>query len=355
MAAIFYSALTTVGHFQFKPNTQASRLLGFSWTFWSLIVASAYTANLASFLVSPQVYTYRISTIDDALRNDATVCVQKNGVIQSILQKDYPTLRMVPKETETDIYASLRIPASQGGCDAAAHQFNTFQIYEKSAAVNYDCSLDSEKRVVRIVPAGLATALDTGRYCTSLISHVLDYHLMEMQADGFIEKAWRNHLNRIGTIECIREPTVGGDGEDLEETFSLGLQDVGGIFILHATLTSLAMGLAFFQFYYFGTAGNRTMAQVLGLAQAREGIQRRSGSLRASLRSSAFVKSTGGDGHRNKDVNTVNYGPSTLGLPSLQEVSDLNVLAEEMEERPEAEETDYKAEEHAGEKKDETF
>ena len=269
-ASVFYAALTVTGHFEFKPNTHPSRILGLSWTFWTLIVGSAYTANLASFLVSPQVNVFRISTIEDALKHNAVICVQKNAVIQTILSNRYPDLNMIPKETETEIYSSLRLPIERGGCHAAAHQFNTYAIYQRSLDVNYDCSLDSEKRVVEVVPAGMATIVDTGggpnAKCTSLISHVLDYHLTEMIADGFIEKAWRNHLNRIGTIECIRAPPKGGDGGEFEDTFSLGLRDVGGIFILHAILTTLAMSLALFQFYHMNPDRHKkSLRHIMGL------------------------------------------------------------------------------------------
>ena len=87
------------------------------------------TANLASFLVSPQINVFRISSIDDALKHNAVICVQKNAVIQTILANRYPTLNVLPKETETEIYSSLRLPIEKGGCHAAAHQFNTYDIY----------------------------------------------------------------------------------------------------------------------------------------------------------------------------------------------------------------------------------
>lgn len=291
LASIFYSALTFTGHFGFRPNTHAARIIGFSWTFWAVIVASAYTANMASFLVSPQISVYRISTPEDAVRRNAAVCVQGGAVIETILASKYPDLQVVPKDSEQDIFAGLRLDPEDGGCQAAAHQFNTVRIYERSAAVNFDCSIDSEKRVVEIVPAGMATKIDTGGgSCTSLVSHVLDYHLTEMQADGFIEKVWRSHLNKVGTIECIKEPQIGGAGDD-EETFSLKLEDVGGIFILHLILSFAALFLALFQFYYFNTGGTKTLSEVFFVKQAATEIKRRQSSI--SRRTSALVGRTG--------------------------------------------------------------
>jgi hypothetical protein len=298
LALIFYAATTFTGHFGFQPNTNAARILGFSWTFWALIVASAYTANLASFLVSPRVNFYRISTVEDALRTNAAVCVQGKSVMGTILKERHPELNLVGKQPESEIFNALRVNPKDGGCDAAAHQFNSFMMYERNKEVNYDCTLSSEKRIEEILPAGIATAIDTGlHYCTSLVSHVLDYHLTEMVAEGFVEQAWANHLNKIGTIECIAEPQRGGGGGD-DVTFSLGLQDVGGIFILHLILSVAAMALALFQFYYYNTGETRTIQEVFGLKKKSRAARRRE----AIARRRSTVDTSGDGSGRRREV-----------------------------------------------------
>jgi hypothetical protein len=210
-------------------------------------MGAAYTANMANFLVSPRVSVYKFNTIQDVLRSDASLCVQSGGTVQAILQNKFPALRFVPKTSEQEIYESLRIPPDQGGCDAAAHQFNSFTVYRQNKDVNNDCSLASQEKPVVILSAGMATAVDTAKYCTSLVSHVLDYHLALMQADGFIERAWKNHVDRLSTVECIKEKVATANTD--ASTFRLGLQDVGGIFILHGILSMAALSLSIFQFY----------------------------------------------------------------------------------------------------------
>lgn len=44
MTSVFYAALVFVGNFDLQPNTDAARILSWSWTFWAVIVGSAYTA-----------------------------------------------------------------------------------------------------------------------------------------------------------------------------------------------------------------------------------------------------------------------------------------------------------------------
>jgi hypothetical protein len=213
----------------------------------------------ASFLVSPKVAVYQFSTISQVLHKKARVCVLEGAAIQRILGSTYSDLIMVGKDSEADIFHGLRKPIGKGGCQAVIHEYNSFEQYEHSKDVNYDCGISSEKRVVTNLPAGMATIVDNGpasaanddddsQYkCTSLITHVLDYHLTTMQDDGFLEEAWRKHLQRTATVECISEPT--GFDIGLEETVSLTVADVGGIFIVHAVLSCLAVALATYQFY----------------------------------------------------------------------------------------------------------
>jgi Ligand-gated ion channel len=278
---IFYAALVFVGSLEFRPNTHASRILSWSWTFWAVIVTSAYTANMASFLVAPQVDVYSLSTIEQAIQLNARICVQHGGVLSTILYEKYgDNLNLVPRDTEASIFQSV----VNGTCDVAAHQLNSFSIYERDIHSNPHCTLDSEKRVVQPVPAGMATAIDTGaNYCTSLISHVIDYHMTEMLSDGFVAKAWKTHLNKVGTIDCIKEPPKVDSFFD--DTFRLGMQDIGGIFILHAIILGSTVLLTLFQFYWFRTS-DKTLSEIFFVKQAKEGAIRASVRARKSLRNS---------------------------------------------------------------------
>ncbi|KAI2504707.1 ionotropic glutamate receptor [Fragilaria crotonensis] len=279
---IFLAATSFTGHYAFEPNSHATRLLGFSVTFWALIVIAAYTANLASFLVAPQTTYFRVSTIAEAIEKNAAVCVQAGAVVESLLKARYPELKLVPKITENEVFTALRIKPKDGGCDTAAHQLNSVRMFQRTKDVNYDCTISSGLDVQIVIPAGMATAIDTGRYrCTSLISHVLDYYLSEMLADGFVENAWKDHLNRIATIECVAEPQRGAGASGSDDTFSLSLEDVGGIFVLHAMLSAAAVALAVAQFFLLNREQTRmrTILEVFQLDQLRQRIAHRHGEI----------------------------------------------------------------------------
>lgn len=105
LTTIFLSSLTFCGHFEFQPNTVPSRLLSFSWGFWALVMVSAYTANLASFLVSESRIAPTISTIEEALLTSTPLCVQRGSVIDDFLSQKYPELQLVRKATEQDMFS----------------------------------------------------------------------------------------------------------------------------------------------------------------------------------------------------------------------------------------------------------
>lgn len=292
IASIFYAAITFTGHYELKPQTHPARLVGFSFSFWALIVSSAYIANLASFLVSPRIVRFKYPSTEKITNSNAHVCVQKGGAISNVLAQNYPDMVLVPRYPDEEIFLGLRDPIDAGGCDVLAHQFNTFEIYENLRVTNYDCNLRSEKRVIHAIPAGLATSVDTGsQYCTSLISHVLDYHLAGMLDDGFIERTWKSQLDRIATVSCSQNLKVATPLSE-DDTVSLGIQDVGGIFIVHVVLSFIAIFVAVIQFYYTHKRGaitdDRTLSSALGIAQAKKVIEQMSSS-RDLMRSSSSL------------------------------------------------------------------
>lgn len=86
-----------------------------------------------------------------------------------------------------------------------------------------------------------------GTLCTSLITHVFDLHLMQMKADGFIEKEWEAHLARTATQTCMEETDKASNIED--ETLSLSIHEMAGIFIVHAFLMMVAVLVSLVQYF----------------------------------------------------------------------------------------------------------
>ena len=267
LSTIFLSALTFTGHFDFQPNTHSARILSFSWTFFTLVTVSAYTANLASFLVARRTPDFKIRSIQQAVRYRVPVCIHGSSSQDELITEMYSDVQLVRKRFERDVFEGLK----NGDCRVAIAPVNSYEIYVRSSTMNADCSIQSEKRVIEIISAGLATAVDSGTLCTSLIDNVIDLHLSEMIADRFIERLWNAHLQKAGDTACLAEGDIPGASNSLvtdadEETVSLTLEEMSGIFILHGMFAAIALTIALIRFFLVKKKSRRDMLQQLGLS-----------------------------------------------------------------------------------------
>ena len=64
--------------------------------------------------------------------------------------------------------------------------------------------------------------------------------MMEMQLDGFIDASWEKYNQQTATVFCTDE----GEEEEFTDTSKLTIQNMGGVFLLHAILSGASMLLA---------------------------------------------------------------------------------------------------------------
>ena len=245
LSSIFLSAIVFTTHFEFRPNTSAAMLLSWSWTFWSLIVAAAYTANLAAFLSftgqeKPHVF---YASLDQVVRREVPMCVNRYSAQDTYITENYPNANLIRIGDEEELFKALR----EKRCDVVATQRFVFEQFSRRA-VNSDCLLRTSGIAQSIVSGGFATAVDSGTYCSSLISHTIDIHFIEMRADGFIENAWNEYLKRTTDFQCqaLAEAEKDDDLDDVDNQ-RLDVRDMGGIFCFHFILCAIAYLLAFIE------------------------------------------------------------------------------------------------------------
>lgn len=220
-----------------------------SLALWALITGAAYTANLASFLVSRRAPESVIQSIQEANLLIAPMCLQSKTALDEYVSTRYPSSILRRCATEREVYDAL----IDGYCEVALVPRYSYETFRRNRAVNTDCVLEWQGRVEHFVPSGMATLVDAGSLCTSLISYVLDYYLLEMQTDGFLERAWESHLEPVGDQVCYdlvdMEASVLSPDDD-EDTYSLSVEEMAGIFITHAAMSFVALSIALVQYYY---------------------------------------------------------------------------------------------------------
>lgn len=232
---LFLAAITFTGQFEFKPASNSARIFTASLAVWSLIVMSAYTANLASFLVVQNTPSITIDTVGDAVRNNYRLCLIENTIAQEAVTRTYPSARLVKSPSEEDTYKQLR----EGMCDIALNTVSSWEEYRLNREVNDDCRLTWIGRSFTQGEGGFATKSDSGTLCTSLIRDVFNLHLLEMKDNGDIQRAWEAHLRKQASVNCDA-----ATDDETESDGQLSLKAMGGTFIIHYIATAFAIFLA---------------------------------------------------------------------------------------------------------------
>jgi len=221
---------------EFSPVTHGERILVVSLCFWSLIVIAAYTANLASELISKK------QANDPSVAAGLPVCVTKGLAISSKLKKSYPNANIIEVEGLYQKYDHL----FEGKCDLVADYADTFETARLNKTLNPDCSLEWVGRAVDVGSGGPANIVDAGVYCTSLVGNVFDYYMEDMHRDGFIEKAKERLFNSVATHSCPKQAETEAS-PDAEESSQLTMVDMGGIFLVHGIACVLGLLISYTQ------------------------------------------------------------------------------------------------------------
>ncbi len=238
MQYIYRSFVCFSGHMDLRAQTKPGQLISFSLSFFAMLMLSAYTANLASFLVSQNSLQVEVNTVGDIVARGLSMCVLNAAKKEDILS-EFPQAIFVDKESEADAYIGLL----NGECDYAISSVSGWAISQNDQNTNTDCSLDRIGRVYKTAQAGFAMQSDAGVHCTSLIREVFHHHMLDMYDIGFVQDKWDEHVKRTATLTCSGSSSVG-------EMTTLTLTNLGGIFILHLILIVLAIIGALFGKYY---------------------------------------------------------------------------------------------------------
>jgi len=95
---IFYTYMTLLQHLLFHPQTHPARILAFSWT--------AYTANLASFLVA-QHRPIIVNPFDSPITGRVPVCELATTYTDTFVTLHYPKANIIRKLSEPEIFEAL--------------------------------------------------------------------------------------------------------------------------------------------------------------------------------------------------------------------------------------------------------
>eukprot|EP00546_Thalassionema_frauenfeldii_P015463 CAMPEP_0178929458 /NCGR_PEP_ID=MMETSP0786-20121207/20608_1 /TAXON_ID=186022 /ORGANISM="Thalassionema frauenfeldii, Strain CCMP 1798" /LENGTH=481 /DNA_ID=CAMNT_0020605711 /DNA_START=445 /DNA_END=1890 /DNA_ORIENTATION=+ len=238
---IFITGVAFTTHFEFKPRTKIAWGFALSVSFWSMIVASAYTANLASFLVRQNTPYLQIDSVEDAVNNGKKICVLEGTGVEQRLTSDFrdQDANFIQKSIKSEIFQAVL----DDECEFAAVAKDYWETHKQS--LDLSCKLEWIGRQYKDISAGFTTRHDSGRKCTSLISDVIGIHMLDMMNDGTNERLWTENMRRYNQSAICSDSTTVESSKELK----LNLKNMGGIFIVHYTVMAIVCAIALFSKY----------------------------------------------------------------------------------------------------------
>jgi len=162
----------------------------------------------------------QITDLNEAVMNQQRICFWATAATELFFRQSYPSYtKAIPnKDGNVGILRAVR----DGDCDIALINAADWHSFERNGEVNPNCELKWIGRVVRSYGAGFALADDID-LCSSLLTDVLDLHMLDMISDGSLDMIWESYRKNIFTIHCDST-----NENDLTRTTSLSVANMGG-------------------------------------------------------------------------------------------------------------------------------
>ncbi|XP_068239083.1 glutamate receptor ionotropic, kainate 2-like isoform X2 [Palaemon carinicauda] len=225
----------------FLPQAVSTRLVAGMWWFFTLIMISSYTANLAAFLTIEQMET-PIESVDDLARQTKI----KYGT------KDSGTTKNFFKSSKFEIYRkmyrfmeneepSVFVRSNKAGVERVENDNGLYAFFMESTSIEYMV----ERRCKLTQVGGL---LDSKSYGLALPKRSpykgpIDVALLTLQSEGrfhILKNKW--FRQKKGGGKCKEEAGSGGGASELN------LSNVGGVFVVLMSGMGLATVVAMAEF-----------------------------------------------------------------------------------------------------------
>ena len=153
---------------KWAPTSAAGRVFIISNLAWVLFLNTAYSANLTTFMVVTAKSELVLNTIQDAIDNNMSMCIEAGTNGEEYITRKYPDALslLVPQDSVDAMYTAL----NDGECDVVLGGRKDYDIYNLKDEFNPDCQLTWQGHQVLDVDAAFATIIDPGNKCTLLVT-----------------------------------------------------------------------------------------------------------------------------------------------------------------------------------------
>lgn len=249
---LYYAAMAFTGDCKYEPQTNYARLFVLSLAFWGLILSSAYTANLASFLVAQNTPVLLVETVGDAVAANYPLCVVAGAAPATEIRNTYPQANLVsvPPERQHEIFTKVLSKE----CTLAVTTMYEWDLAKHDGELNPDCELQWIGRTFKFAKSGFVTLSDSGTLCSNLIRDVLSVHISEMHDDGTIQGVLDDYSKSRKSNTCSDDGAAGdsdsSSGSNGDDVQALSMQDLGGLFIVVYVIWFIACMIALISWFF---------------------------------------------------------------------------------------------------------
>ncbi|XP_041089857.1 glutamate receptor ionotropic, kainate 3 [Polyodon spathula] len=217
------------------PKALSTRIIGGIWWFFTLIIISSYTANLAAFLTVERMESPVDSADDLAKQTKIEYGVVKDGATMTFFKKSKISTFEKMWAFMSSKHNTALVKNNEDGVQRVLKADYAFLM--ESTTIEYvtqrNCNLTQIGGLIDTKSYGIGTPMG------SPYRDRLTIAILQLQEDGKMhmikEKWWRGN---------------GCPDEENKETSALGIQNIGGIFIVLAAGLVLSVFVAIGEFVY---------------------------------------------------------------------------------------------------------
>nr|XP_037875496.1 glutamate receptor ionotropic, kainate 2 isoform X2 [Bombyx mori] len=228
---------------EIAPIAVSTRMAGSMWWFFTLIMVSSYTANLAAFLTIESKF-YAIKSVQDLANNPygITYGAKKNGATFSFFMES-DNLLYQKMYHYMDEHPEYQTATNDQGLERVKSENENYAFLMESTSIEYMVERNCDVAQV----GGL---LDNKGYGIAMKKNSpyrqpMSESILQLQEDGTLtklkDKWWKE---KRGGGACEDDDTAGGEAQPLV------LANVGGVFIVLVVGSAMAAVCAFFEMLF---------------------------------------------------------------------------------------------------------
>ena len=228
----------SMGHFTgangFVPKTPAGKILMTSWAWCSVFLLSAFTANLASFLVVKATLKADFGSMEEALAQHRSISMSRGWPQHAWFSHAHPDYAQTIPTMESLEDMGRKI-VNRTYDAALLGKFEMDKITH-DPSVNPKCTLTHVGEPVLRTRGGWVVLQDMDTSCTLLVREVLEIWFLRLEMEGRLGRFMWNTLHRKHSCAAVMKSKP---QDDLKPLY---VQNVLGILLLHG----LGVLVAFF-------------------------------------------------------------------------------------------------------------